>query len=110
VLVVIVIVGLALVAGLVSRRRSREMDMRRTAAEAHRQEALSRSRSAEAAKLEADEQAARAERAKLEAEDTAARASQERDHAREHLAMADEIDPDVDRSEAGDAAPVDAER
>jgi hypothetical protein len=93
-----------------SRRRSREMDMRRTAAEAHRQEALSRSRSAEAAKLEADEKAARAERARLEAEDTAARASQERESAQEHMNMADEIDPDIDRSETEDAAPADTER
>ena len=82
----------------------------RDAAEAHREEALSRSRSAEAAKLEADEKAAQAERARLEAEDTAARASQERESAQEHLDMADEIDPDVDRSEAAEAARVDTER
>ena len=68
-----------IVAALVSRRRSQEMDMRRSAADAHRDEALSRSRSAEAAKLEADEKAARAERARLDAEDTAARARQERE-------------------------------
>ena len=86
------------------------MDMRRTAADAHREEALSRSRSAEAAKLEADEKAARAERARLDAEDTAARASAERESAQEHMNMADEIDPDVDRTETEDAARADAER
>jgi hypothetical protein len=86
------------------------MDLRRTAADAHREEALSRSRSAEAAKLEADEQAARAERARLEAEDTAARASQERESAREHMDVADEIDPDVDRSTEQDPARADTQR
>ena len=67
-------------------------------------------RQREAAKLEADEKAARAERARLDAKDTAARASQERESAQEHMTMADEIDPDVDRSETEDAARADAER
>ena len=96
----IVIVVIALIAWMLAQRRARDMEMRRDAASAHRDEAQARSRTAAAAEAEAKEQAARAERARLEAEETAARATEQRQAAEEHETLADRIDPDVEVDES----------
>ena len=76
VLAVIVVVVVALVAMVTARRRNNELEVRRSAADAHRDEALERER----------------------------RAERERAAADAHLAMADDIDPDVDPSDEADEA------
>ena len=60
VLGVVVVVGLAVVwRAASSRRRARQLEVRRDAAAAHREEAEARERAAESVRLEAEEQAAR---------------------------------------------------
>ncbi len=105
-IIIAVVVIVVLVIGFVarSRRRSRDLAMRRVAAAAHRDEAAMRSTDAHLAQLEADEQAARAERARLQAEETAARADQARTTAQEHQALATEIDPDGEGAETATAS------
>ena len=104
VVAVVVIVGLAVVWGVVSsRRRARQLEVRRDAAAAHRDEAEVRERSAESARLEAEEQAARAERERLEAEAKVAEADRERSKAEEHQTLADQIDPDVEPTDHPEA-------
>jgi biopolymer transport protein ExbB/TolQ len=97
--IVILIVALAvlLIAGAIafSRRRTAQLEGRRTAAAAHRDEAVERSRSAEQADLAAHEQSARAERERLEAAALAEDAGQERVAAAQHREQARDIDPDI---------------
>jgi biopolymer transport protein ExbB/TolQ len=96
--VIIIALAVLLIAGAIvfSRRRAGQLEARRTAAEAHRDEAAERSRSAEQAQLAAQEQSARAERERLEAAAQADHAGQERVAAAHHQQQAREIDPDTD--------------
>ena len=101
------IVLVVVIAGAVaSRRRARQLEVRRDAAAAHRDEAEVRERASESARLEAEEQAARAERERLEAEAKAAQADRERAEAEEHQTLADQIDPDVGPSDHPETQPV----
>jgi FtsZ-interacting cell division protein ZipA len=108
IIIAIIVVIVVLIAGVMAnaRRKERELEVRRDAAAAHRDEAGERDRIARDAELASKEQSVRAERQRIEAEAQAERARQERSAADEHAAEARRIDPDVDESQ--DA--VDADR
>jgi FtsZ-interacting cell division protein ZipA len=111
--IAVIAVIIALIVGVMAnaRRKERELDLRRDAAAAHRDEAGGRERSAREAELAAREQSVRAERQRIEAEAQADRAQQEREAAELHAAEARRIDPDLDDpQDAIDADPSTASR
>jgi hypothetical protein len=106
-IIAIVIVAVALLALFVlvgRRRKAARLEERRVEAHEHREEARIRGARAERTRAEAEERAARARREQAVADEQAAAAGREQRFARERHREADELDPDRDVAEDGDAA------
>lgn len=101
-IVILIVVALAIVAGIylaARKRREAQLEQQRDVARGHREEADAQARNAEQARREAEEEAERARREQEAAEERAEVARRQEEAAADLRRRADEVDPDVTADE-----------